>query len=75
MVKKLSRTGNSLALVLDKALLAATDIDASTPLEISTDGDVIIISPVRGKRRVAKLQSLVKEMDRDYAGAFKRLAE
>ncbi len=75
MVKKLRRTGNSLALVLDKSLLAAANIDASTPLEISTDGDVIIISPVRGKRRVAKLRALVKEMDGDHAGAFRHLAD
>jgi hypothetical protein len=36
MKKKLTKTGNSLALVLDRPLLAATGIDADTPLEVST---------------------------------------
>ena len=75
MAKKLTKTGNSLALVLDKPLLESLGIDADTPLEISTDGEVLIISPVREKRRTAKLRSIVEKMDREYAGVFKRLAE
>jgi antitoxin MazE len=39
MLKKLTKTGNSLALVLDKRLLDRVRIDADTPLEVSTDGD------------------------------------
>lgn len=39
MVKHLTKTGNSLALVLDRPLLEATRIDADTPLEVSTDGE------------------------------------
>jgi len=75
MPKTLTRTGNSFALVLDKPLLEATGIDASTPLEVSTDGDVIVISPVRSKKRTAKLRRILDELDREHAGAFKRLAE
>ena len=75
MVKTLTRTGNSLALVLDRPLLEATGIDASTPLEISTDGDVIVISPQRSARRNQKLKKIVEEMNERYAGAFRRLAE
>ncbi|HKQ69330.1 MAG TPA: AbrB/MazE/SpoVT family DNA-binding domain-containing protein [Polyangiaceae bacterium] len=75
MTKTLTRTGNSLALVLDKRMLEATGIDADTPLEVSTDGDVIVISPVRPKKRTAKLKSIIDELDREHAGAFRRLAE
>jgi len=39
MVKHLTKTGNSLALVLDKQILERTHIDADTKLEVSTDGD------------------------------------
>lgn len=74
MVKTLTRTGNSLALVLDKPILEATGIDADTQLEVSTDGDVIVISPVRSKRRTARLRKIIAELDRDHAGAFRRLA-
>ena len=75
MVKKLTRTGSSLSLVLDKALLEATRIDANTRLEVSTDGDVIVISPVRSTRRAARLRRILDELDREHAGAFRRLAE
>lgn len=75
MVKKLTKTGNSLALVLDKSLLDQAKIDASTPLEVSTDGDVIVISPVRDRRRTARLKRIVAAAHRQYGGVFKRLAE
>ena len=45
MVKKLTRTGNSVALVLDKKILKATALDAASTAEVSTDGRVIIVSP------------------------------
>jgi antitoxin component of MazEF toxin-antitoxin module len=75
MPKKLTRTGNSLALVLDRPILEATGIDDETLLEVSTDGDVIVISPIRSKRRTAKLKKILDELHRDHAGAFRRLAK
>jgi antitoxin component of MazEF toxin-antitoxin module len=75
MHKKLTRTGNSLALVLEKGLLERTGIDADTPLEVSTDGEVIVISPVRSLRRTARLKRVIEKAHARYAGAFKRLAE
>lgn len=74
-MKKLTRTGNSLALVLDKPILDRVKIDANTPLEVSTDGDVIVISPVRARRRTARLKRIVEEAHRQYGGVFRRLAE
>ena len=47
MLKKLTRHGNSLALVIDKGVLELLNIDDKTPLEISTDGTLLLISPVR----------------------------
>ena len=52
MTKRLTRSGNSLALVIDRPLLEALDIDAETELELSTDGDVLVVTPIReGKRK------------------------
>jgi antitoxin MazE len=75
MRKKLTRTGNSLALVLDKRLLDRVGIDADTPLDVSTNGQVIVVSPVRGRRRTARLKGIVAEAHRRYGGVFRRLAE
>jgi antitoxin component of MazEF toxin-antitoxin module len=75
MSKRLTRSGNSLALVIDKPLLEALDIDAETELELSTDGDVLVVSPLRGRKRRAKMKELVAEAHEQYGGVFKRLAE
>lgn len=75
MEKRLTKTGNSLALVLDRPLLEATGIDQDTPLEVSTNGDVILISPVRARKRTAKLKEILEALDREHAGAFRRLAQ
>ncbi len=75
MRKKLTRTGNSLALVLDRPLLDRLGIDADTMLEVSTDGHVLVVSPVRNRRRNIKLKGLVAEAHAKYGGVFRRLAE
>lgn len=74
MRKKLTRTGNSLALVLDRALLEVTGIRATTPLEVSTDGEVIVVSPVRPARRTERLRKVMERAHGRYAGTFRRLA-
>jgi antitoxin component of MazEF toxin-antitoxin module len=75
MVKKLTKVGNSLALVLDKPLLDLAKIDATTSLEVSSDGGVIVISPIREQKRTAKLRAVVEDAHRRYGGVFKRLAD
>jgi len=75
MKKKLTRTGNSLALVLERELLKATGIDVDTRLEVSTDGEAIVISPVRAAKRTEKLRKVIERAHARYAGTFKRLAE
>jgi antitoxin MazE len=75
MRKKLTRTGNSLALVLDKRLLDRVGIDADTELDVSTNGQVIVVSPVRDRQRTTKLKRIVAEAHSRYGGVFRRLAE
>jgi len=74
VVKTLTRTGNSLAIVLDKPLLDQTGIDANTQLEVSTNGDVIVLSPVRDKHRQARFKAAAEKVFTRYAGVFARLA-
>ena len=75
MVKKLTRHGNSLALVIDRAVLELLKIDADTPLDISTDGDILIITPVRDKKRRRKFEKALKDTNKKYPKMLKRLAE
>lgn len=75
MIKKLTKHGNSLALILDRPVLELLRIDAETPLEISTDGQALIVSPVRDARRRKKFQEALASANKKYAGMLKRLAE
>ena len=75
MVKKLTRTGNSVALVLDKALLEQTGLDEDSEVEVSSDGRVIVVTPVRDKKRDARLRDAVGRAHREYGWVFKKLAE
>ncbi len=75
MVKRLTRHGNSLALVIDKAVLELLDIDGETPLDITTDGEALIVTPVRDEVRREKFKSALERANARYGRALKRLAE
>jgi len=75
MVKKLTKHGNSLALVIDRPILDLLKIDAETPLDISTDGQRLIVAPAATSERRAKFDSAQEWAHRRYGKAFKRLAE
>ena len=75
MIKKLTKHGNSLAVVIDRAVLDLLKIDADTPLEISTDGQVLVISPVRDTAHQDKFQKALESANKRYGRALKRLAE
>ena len=75
MIKKLTKHGNSLALIMERGVLDLLNIDADPPLDISTDGEVLIISPVRDKKRREKFEEAVRETNRKYGRALKKLAD
>jgi antitoxin MazE len=75
MIKKLTRTGNSIALVLDKPLLEELGLDENAEVEVSTNGQVIVITPKRSSARDRKFRKAVDKVNRKYAGLFKRLSE
>lgn len=57
MRKKLSAIGNSLGLVVEKPILALLGIDRTTELEMTTDGNRLILEPVRKHGRRTPLAS------------------
>ena len=75
MTKKLVRHGNSLALVIDKAILELLRIDHDTPLELITDGDVIVIKPERDEEVSDEIRAVHEEMAARYGKVFERLAK
>lgn len=75
MIKTMIKHGNSSALVIDKPVMELLNIEQDTPLEISTDGKNLIISPVKDGNRSAKLQESLKKANKKHAHTLKRLAE
>ena len=75
MIKNLTKHGNSLALVIDRPVLDLLKIDADTPLDISTDGQVLVISPIRDADHRERFEKALQSVNRKYGRALKRLAE
>jgi len=75
MIKKLTRHGNSLALVIDKGILDLLNIGADTPLTVNTDGQNLIISPAAPPGREKRFRAALEKVNRRYGKALKRLAE
>ena len=75
MVKKLTKHGNSLALVVDRAILDLLKIDADTPLEISTDGEVLVVAPVRDEAHQRRFHQALQTANRKYGRALQNLAD
>ena len=75
MIKTLTRHGNSYALVIDKAILELLNIGPDSPLEITTDGKALTVVPVTDTKRRQKFEKAVKQTNRRYGKALKKLAE
>jgi antitoxin MazE len=75
MIKKLTRTGNSVALILDKPLLAQLGLDENAEVELSTHGQVLVVTPMRDPARERKFRKTVAEINEKYAGVFRRLSQ
>ena len=75
MVKKLVRHGNSYALVIDKPILELLKIEPDTPLEVSTDGGRLVLTPQNGQAREHELKKILKKINDKYGPALKRLAD
>ena len=75
MIKKLTAHGNSFALVIEKAILELLKIGSDTPLEITTDGKNLIVSPVRDARRDGKIKAALAKVNQTHAKTLKALAQ
>jgi antitoxin MazE len=75
MTKKLTTIGNSLGLIIDRPLLELLHIDKDTPLELQTDGEALIIRPVRQEERRASLRKAAEKMMDAHDETFQKLAK
>ena len=75
MLKKLTKHGNSLALVIDRPILDLLKIDPGTTLDVSTDGKRLIVARAEASARRRKFEAAQELAHRRYGKAFQKLAE
>ncbi len=75
MTKKLIRHGNSAALVLDKALLDLLKVEMDTPLQVTTDGRNIIISPQSKANAEATLLEVLERINSRHGSVLAKLGK
>jgi antitoxin component of MazEF toxin-antitoxin module len=75
MIKTLTKHGNSLALVIEKPVLDLLGADADTPFDVTTDGQALVLTPVRDTTRRQAFQAALEQTNRKYATALKKLAD
>lgn len=75
MIKTLTKHGNSYALVIDKPILELLRVSPETPFEIITDGQCLVLSPVRDAAEDQKFHDALAMVHKRFGRAMKRLAE
>jgi len=75
MIKTLTKHGNSYALVIEKPILELLRVSPETPFEIVTDGQCLVLAPVRDTAEEKKFQNALDMVHRRFGRAMKRLAE
>ena len=75
MEKSLIKHGNSLALVIDKPILEMLEITPETKLELTTNGDAILLTPIRDRDRQSRIDESLRKINERYGDDLKRLAE
>lgn len=78
MIKKLTKHGNSYAIVLSKALLKTLHVDENTSFTIESDGKQIIIKPkpaAQKKQRAPQEASMKVSQDKKMQKIYEKLAK
>jgi len=75
MIKTLTKHGNSYALVIEKPILEILRVSPETPFEVVTDGQCLVLSPVRDKDEEKRFQNALDMVHKRFGRAMKRLAE
>ncbi len=75
MTKRLQAIGNSAGIIIDKPILELLGITPETELELSTDGQRLIITPVSEKSRKGRVARLQARVLAAHEKTFRKLAK
>jgi len=75
MIKKLTKHGNSYAVVIDKPILDLLHAKPDTPFEVISDGRSLVLTPVREPEEEKKFEDALAMVHSRFGNAMKKLAE
>lgn len=74
MRKKLSAVGNSFGVVIEKPILELLKIDRDTEFEMTTDGNRLVLEPIREGRK-KRLTEAHEKIIKKHDTTFRKLAK
>ncbi|MFO7899027.1 MAG: AbrB/MazE/SpoVT family DNA-binding domain-containing protein [Planctomycetota bacterium] len=75
MIRKLTKHGDSLALVIDKLILERLGADEDTTFEIFSDGRSLVVVPVGPPDEEERFQNALEMVQKRFGRAMRRLSE
>lgn len=75
MVATIHKQGQAFSLPLDAKLLHRLQIDETTPLEVSCEGDAIVVRRAAAPITDAEFQAALDDANTRYGGMLRKLAE
>ena len=75
MIKTLTKHGNSAALVIERPILELLGATADTAFEVVTDGNALILTPIKDAVRHTRFRKSLEKVGARYAKSFEELAK
>ncbi|MHA7813973.1 MAG: AbrB/MazE/SpoVT family DNA-binding domain-containing protein [Phycisphaerales bacterium] len=75
MIKKLTKAGNSQAMIFDRTLIELMGIDENTSLKIEMHGTQMTITPIKDADIEEQVAGLLQRTNKRYGAALKKMAE
>ncbi len=75
MRKNLTVIGNSLGLIIEKPILDILGITRDSELEMRTDGQRLVIEPVKKDKKGNEVRRITQKLIRSHEKTFRKLAE
>ncbi len=75
MRKNLTTIGNSLGIVIEKPILDLLGINKETQLEMITDGQRLILEPVKETQKTAKIKQAMRRVMKKHDETLRELAK
>ena len=75
MKKNLTVIGNSLGIIIEKPILDLLGINRETQLKMITDGNRLILEPVKEEDKTAKIKAATRRVMKNHDKTLRELAK